>query len=190
MMYLLLLAIMILFPIIYLKFIKKMSYKAIEKELFPKSQGLKKEIIGALALGSALIIGFFALIIVISAIESTASVIGVQNLVINDLKKVSEIVMDELLTNPENFLLTLVIVLFIEEFFFRAFLTTRTGIIPSTILFSIAHIGYGSLAEIIGVFFLGLILAYWFKRNKSIIQNYFGHLIYDIFAIMLYFILG
>ncbi len=165
-----------------------MGNKAIEKELLPKSQGLKKEVIGALALGGALILGYFVLIAAISITEETTHFFGENEVVINDLEKVSEIIMRELTSNPENFLLVLVIVLFIEEFFFRAFLTTKIGIIPSTILFTIAHFGYGSIAEIIGAFFLGLILAYWFKRNNSIIQNYFGHLIYDIFAIMLYFI--
>lgn len=167
-----------------------MKNKSIEKELFPKSQGLKKEVIGSLALAGALIIGFFALIMIMSITEQITTSLSGEKIEINDLEKVSEIVMNNFFSNPQSFLIILVIVVFIEEFFFRAFLTTKIGIIPSTIFFTIAHYGYGSIAEIIGVFFLGLILAYWFKKNKSIIQNYFGHLLYNIFAISLYFIFG
>ncbi|MDD3084112.1 MAG: CPBP family glutamic-type intramembrane protease, partial [Candidatus ainarchaeum sp.] len=78
---------------------------------------------------------------------------------------------------------------FAEEFFFRAFLVKKIGILFSTIIFTFFHLGYESLTQTIGVFFLGLILAYWFKKNNSIIQNYFGHLIYNLIAIILYVII-
>ena len=187
MFYLLILAFMFLFPIIYLKYFKKLSDKKVEAELMPKSQGLKKEIVGSLALFSALFLGFIVIVLAISIVDVTLSFAGIDNVRLNDLDKVEDLVGEEFSSAPENFLIVLVIALFAEEFFFRAFLTQRIGIIPSTILFTLAHYGYGSIAEMIGVFFLGLILAYWFKKNKSMIQNYFGHLFYDLFAILLYF---
>jgi len=188
MLYLLLLGFMIVFPILYLKYVNKMSYKKIEAYLIPKFCGMKKEIVGSIALFSALFLGFIVIILAISFVEVGLELAGFEEIVINDLEKVEEIIGKELLASPENFLIVLVIALFVEEFFFRAFLTQKIGMIPSTILFTIAHYGYGSIAELIGVFFLGFVLAYWFKKNKSLIQNYFGHLLYDLFAIMLYLI--
>jgi membrane protease YdiL (CAAX protease family) len=60
------------------------------------------------------------------------------------------------------------------------------GMVPSNLVFTLLHIGYGSTAELIGVFVLGMILAYWYKRNNSLLQNYLGHLLYDFFAILFY----
>lgn len=179
---------MFVFPVVYLKYFRKLSGKKIEAELMPKFQGLKKEIVGSIALFSALFLGFIVIILAITLVDVTLEIAGFENVKLNDLDKVEDVVGSEFVAAPENFLIVLLVALFAEEFFFRAFLTQRMGMIPSTLLFTLAHYGYGSVAEMIGVFFLGLILAYWFKRNKSLIQNYFGHVLYDLFAIMLYFV--
>lgn len=187
MFYLLLISLLILIPILYLKFVKKYSNKKIEQELLPKSQGLKKEIVGSFALFGALFIGFILIATTINVIDITLEQNGIDFIRLNDLEKVGEVVGENLNRGVENYLLLLVVVLFVEEFFFRAFLQPRIGIFFSTALFTIAHLGYDSIGQTIGVFFLGLVLAYWFKKNKSIIQNYFGHLIYDLVAIMIYY---
>ena len=56
----------------------------------------------------------------------------------------------EITYNLGLFLFTLIVVVFIEEFFFRAFLIPRAGMIPATLIFTFFHYGYGSIAEIIG----------------------------------------
>ena len=167
-------AAMIILPFLWLRAAKEKEWKAILKDLFPKFKGVKKEIIGSLALFGALFIGF----IVISAVLTLAG--------FNDLTKVNDVVQGEASGGAIMFLLSIVIILFIEEFFFRAFLVPRIGIIPSTFFFALAHTGYGSIAEIVGAFFLGLVLAYWYKKNNSLVQNYFGHLLYDLFALAMY----
>lgn len=189
MFYLLIIALLILIPILYLKIIKKYSNKKIEQELLPKNQGLKKEIIGSFALFGALFIGFVLISTTINIIDIALEETGVE-FRLNDLEKVGEVVGENLNRGVENYLILLIIVLFVEEFFFRSFLQPRIGIFFSTILFTIAHLGYDSIGQTIGVFFLGLVLAYWFKKNKSIIQNYFGHLLYDLLAIMIYVFFG
>ena len=170
----------ILIPINWITYFKKKKLREALVELIPKSQSLKKEVLGSIALFSALFIGFIIIANVIAIVDETTGV------PINDLKKVNDVVDAEIQFSLILFLVTVIVVVFIEEFFFRAFLVPRAGMIPATLIFTFFHYGYGSIAEIIGVFFLGLILAYWFKKKKSIIQNYFGHLFYNLLAIVFY----
>ena len=175
---LILLFFMIIFPLFWLRIIKKFNWKKISSELIPYSKkNLKGELVGSLKLFFALLVSFILLSFILTLLG------------LNDLEKVSEIIA----LNMENavfFILIMMVLVFFEEFFFRAFLVNRIGIISSSLLFGFAHFGYASIAEIIGAFALGLLLAYWFKQNKSIIQNYFGHLLYNLFAIALYVLVG
>ncbi len=72
-----------------------------------------------------------------------------------------------------------------EELFFRAFLVEKVGIIVSSLLFALSHVAYGSLAEIIGVFFVGIVLAYIYKKSKSIIPVIAIHFITNLSSILL-----
>jgi len=170
----------VLIPINWVTYFKKKKLREALVELIPKSQSLKKEVLGSIALFSALFIGFILIASVIAIVDETTG------MPINDLEKVNNVIDAEIQFNIGLFLATIIVVVFIEEFFFRAFLVPRAGMIPATLIFTFFHYGYGSIAEIIGVFFLGLILAYWFKKRKSIIQNYFGHLFYNLLAIIFY----
>lgn len=168
---------MIIFPLFWLRIIKKFNWKKIQNELVPYSKDLKGELIGSTKLFFALIIGFILLSIILTFLG------------LNDLERVSEVIA----LNMENavlYIVVMAVLVFFEEFFFRSFLVNRIGMFPSSIIFGLAHIGYLSIAEIIGAFALGLILAYWFKQNKSILQNYLGHLLYNLFAIALYLLVG
>jgi len=60
--------------------------------------------------------------------------------------------------------LGIVIAPFTEELFFRAALLPKTGIVISALLFSLFHITYFSVFEIIAVFILGLVLGMVYKR--------------------------
>jgi hypothetical protein len=66
-----------------------------------------------------------------------------------------------------------------EELFFRATLVPRFGPILSSILFGAVHFTYGSVAEVIGVLFLGLALAFTFQKSKSVIPGMLAHMIYN-----------
>jgi len=174
MLYYLILAFMLLFPILWFRVFKKNSWETTLKTLLPKPKHWKKELLGSIKLFIVLFATFLALSIILQLIG------------INDLNKVDSIVGANIANGAIFYVLLLVIVVFIEEFFFRAFLQNVIGLAPSTIVFTAAHFTYGSIAELIGVFVLGLILAYWYKKNNSIIQNYLGHLFYNAFAIILY----
>ncbi|MFA5049893.1 MAG: type II CAAX endopeptidase family protein [Candidatus Micrarchaeia archaeon] len=71
-----------------------------------------------------------------------------------------------------------------EELFFRGFLTQKFGILPSSIIFSLAHFAYGSYTQIIGTFGMGLILAYIYKDSKSILPCILIHFLYNLSAIL------
>lgn len=70
-----------------------------------------------------------------------------------------------------------------EEVFFRGFLVKRIGIIPSTVFFAAMHVGYGSIAEIVGAFVLGLILSYAISKNGTVLPNIVAHIFYNLFAV-------
>ncbi len=174
MLYYLILAFMIIFPFFYHRIILKNTPKQTAKNLLPKPGKWTKEFAGSIKLFLLLFSAFIILSIILQAAG------------INDLHKVDDIVGQNIAQDTPYFMFSIIIVVLIEEFFFRAFLQKAAGIIPSTILFALAHYTYGSIAEIIGVFALGLILAYWYKKHNSLMQNYMGHFLYNAAAIILY----
>jgi uncharacterized protein len=68
---------------------------------------------------------------------------------------------------------------FLEEWFFRGFLTPRIGVIFSSLLFALGHIAYGSIIEIIGAFVLGIFLARAYQKTGNILPNVFAHVLYN-----------
>ena len=83
------------------------------------------------------------------------------------------------------FILIIFIGVFVEEFFFRTFLIDRFGIFISTLFFALMHSSYGSWFELIGAFVLGLILAYWWRRDREFYVLVIGHFIYNLFIILI-----
>jgi membrane protease YdiL (CAAX protease family) len=79
-----------------------------------------------------------------------------------------------------------------EELFFRGFLQNRGGILFTSVIFTLSHIVYSSIYEIVAAVLFSLIMGYAVKRTKdlgfavgmhftnnffvAIIVNYFPHL--------------
>ncbi|MDO8538647.1 MAG: CPBP family intramembrane metalloprotease [archaeon] len=99
---------------------------------------------------------------------------------LNDLVKVDEVIQEILTLSPILIIYLLVVRVLAEEVFFRGFLVNKIGIIPSSIVFGLAHVGYGSIAQVIGAGLLGLVLAYTFKKNQNLIPNIVAHSIYNL----------
>jgi membrane protease YdiL (CAAX protease family) len=74
-----------------------------------------------------------------------------------------------------------------EELFFRAFLTPRLGIFPSSILFALIHAAYGSIAELTGAFFLGLVLATAYSRLKDPLPCIIAHALFNALSVSIMF---
>ncbi len=79
----------------------------------------------------------------------------------------------------------LIVRVFAEEFFFRAFLVPRVGVILSSIFFGLVHLGYGSVGEAIGAAVLGGILAIAYNEKRQIVPNFVAHFLYNAFAVMM-----
>ena len=167
---------MLLIPVIFLDLLLILSPMAyfVAKKLNPlKELGFKKIPLKDFLKKFFLI--YLNLMIFSIIIAAFATVIG-----INDLVKVEEAVQEILNLSPIFIAYLLVIRVLAEEIFFRGFLVNKFGIIPSSLLFGVAHIGYGSIAQIIGAFILGMILAYAFKKNQNLYPNIVSHTAYNL----------
>jgi len=75
----------------------------------------------------------------------------------------------------------------VEEAFFRGFLQKRIGLIASTLLFAVAHAGYGQPMLLVGVTFISLIIGTTFYRTKNLIPGIIAHGVFD--AVQLFVII-
>ena len=75
----------------------------------------------------------------------------------------------------------------VEEAFFRGWLQKRIGLIASTVLFALAHAGYGQPFLLIGVALISLVIGVTFYRTKNIIPGVIAHGVFD--AVQLFVII-
>lgn len=73
-----------------------------------------------------------------------------------------------------------------EELLFRSFLVPRLGIIPSALLFGLAHYSYMSTfgVEMIAAFIFGTIAGYIFKKTGSAYPGIFAHIAINSIAVL------
>lgn len=67
----------------------------------------------------------------------------------------------------------------IEEAFFRGWLQKRIGLIASTILFALAHSGFGQPLLLIGVAMISLVIGVTFYRTKNLLPGIIAHGVFD-----------
>jgi membrane protease YdiL (CAAX protease family) len=67
----------------------------------------------------------------------------------------------------------------VEEAFFRAFLQTRLGWIPSTLLFAIAHASYGMPTLVVGVFVISLVIGKSLEDTGRLLPCIVAHGVFD-----------
>ncbi len=72
----------------------------------------------------------------------------------------------------------------IEEIFFRGFLAEKIGMVPSSLLFGLAHFAYGSITQLAGTFLIGLIMAYIYKKGRSVVPCMALHGLFNLAAIL------
>ena len=82
-----------------------------------------------------------------------------------------------------------------EELIFRGYLLSRLqllindtyhSIVISAILFSIAHYNYGTMKQLLGTFFIGLVLAFYYNKYRNIKVLIVCHFLWDYFAFILF----
>jgi len=129
-------------------------------------------------------ISFFGFLIITAVIISSLFVYGGYE---EDVEKVSSTLKE---IDFFSVLLVLIVGSIVEEIFFRGYLQRKTNIWIATFIFAYFHIVYGSLSEIVGAFFLGLILGYAYNRTKNLFVPTFSHLAYNILIVYLIFWVG
>ena len=156
-------------PIAFLVSRKRNLKKALQELGFVKINGL------SLLKKSFLL--FVALIVASFTLSIALGFFGLDdlNLVSETIERVSPII--------PLFLMIVILRVISEEIFFRGFLVEKIGIVASSGIFALFHIGYGSIAEIIGAFVLGLILAKAFQLNKNLYPNILAHAAYNAIAL-------
>ncbi len=123
-------------------------------------------------------IGFFSIIILTMVLNLVMPYLfGIQD---------SDKIVDKVSTLPTYLLFFAFLVApFTEELFFRAFLSSRFGMIASSVLFSFSHFAYGSIIEIVGTFVLGMFFCIIYKYSKSIVPCIAIHFLYNLVSLIL-----
>ncbi len=152
------------------------------KDLIEKL-GFNGSILRALFYSIALLVPLFVLYVTLVVI---AFFLG-----LND----SQMVVDKVLELPLYLMFYAVLVApFVEEIFFRSFLvkfinnklnSVLLSSFLATLLFSLAHISYGSVFELLGTFFMGYALYVSFRISKDIKVAIIIHMIINFLSLTL-----
>ncbi len=125
------------------------------------------------------ILGFILTLIVLNLINL---IIIKTNMIKDDTHKVTEIIQKQ---SFGDLIIMCYLAGVVEEIFFRGFLQNKIGLIPSTILFTYLHMGYGSIVEIIGVFIISIILGLIYKiSGKRIYPVILIHFFFDLISVV------
>ena len=75
----------------------------------------------------------------------------------------------------------------VEEAFFRGWLQKRIGLIASTVMFALAHSGFGQPLLLVGVALISLVIGFTFYRTRNLSPGIIAHGIFD--AVQLFVII-
>jgi membrane protease YdiL (CAAX protease family) len=82
-------------------------------------------------------------------------------------------------------LLVIAIAMTVEEGFFRAFLQTRIGWIPSSVLFALGHAGYGLPMMLFSVFVISLVIGWELRRRGRLLPCIVAHGVFDAIQLLI-----
>ena len=125
---------------------------------------------------------FFALVFLSVVLSFTLNLFQA-----NDLEAVAREVSKIGAISPLLLAYLLIVRVSAEEVLFRGYLVKRVGIGWSSALFAAVHVFYGSFAEVLGAFVLGLVLAFKFRQIKNIYPLIAAHMLYNLFALWILF---
>jgi membrane protease YdiL (CAAX protease family) len=127
--------------------------------------------------------------VIIFVLSFILQILGVSS---TDLSNVTDL---DFLSPPVLFVLVAVIPV-AEEIFFRGFLLEKIesfagqniAIVTTSILFGIAHMGYGKIFPVIMPMIMGLLLAYIVIKTKNLFASIFAHVTFNVTVIIIYFL--
>jgi membrane protease YdiL (CAAX protease family) len=73
----------------------------------------------------------------------------------------------------------------VEEAFFRAFLQTRIGWIPSSLLFALGHASYGMPMLMVGVFLISLVIGWSLRQTGRLLPCVVAHGFFDAIQLLI-----
>lgn len=73
----------------------------------------------------------------------------------------------------------------VEEAFFRAFLQTRIGWIPASLLFALGHASYGMPMLMVGVFLISLVIGWSLRRTGRLLPCIVAHGFFDAIQLLI-----
>jgi len=73
----------------------------------------------------------------------------------------------------------------VEEGFFRAFLQTRIGWIPSSLLFALGHASYGLPLLMVSVFIISLIIGWTLRQTGRLLPCIIAHGVFDAIQLLI-----
>ena len=76
-------------------------------------------------------------------------------------------------------LLVILSAMTVEEAFFRGWLQKRVGLLVSTVIFALAHSGYGQMLMLIGITAISLVIGFTFYRTRNLIPCVVAHGVFD-----------
>jgi len=82
-------------------------------------------------------------------------------------------------------LVVIAVAMTVEEGFFRAFLQTRIGWIPSSILFALGHAGYGLPMMLFSVFVISLVIGWALQRTGRLLPCIVAHGVFDAIQLLI-----
>jgi len=131
------------------------------------------------------VVGFALIFVVLPVLAAILYYYG-----LDDQQAITDIVVDLPLYIV---LMAIVVAPLTEELLFRALLINKISeytksaalaIIVSSMVFSLFHVSYGSVVEVVGVFTVGLIFGFVYWKSQSVIPPMFIHLVYNFLSIM------
>jgi membrane protease YdiL (CAAX protease family) len=73
----------------------------------------------------------------------------------------------------------------VEEAFFRGWLQKRVGLIASTVVFAIAHVGYGQPFMLVGITVISLVIGVTFYYTRRLLPCIIAHGVFDLVQIFI-----
>ncbi len=172
---------LILIPIFWYMFVNNLSFKQSLKKMRLTLENIDIAFLWAV-LSIIIIFGIFFIV------ELILIVLGFNP---DELGNIQDL---EGLFSPVSLFLLIAIQPVAEEIFFRGFLLEKVevfagkyiAIISTSILFGIAHLGYGKLYPAVFPIIIGLIFAFIVLKTKNLYASIFAHIFFNVISFGLY----
>lgn len=165
------LAILVLPPLFYVAFVGEGGPRAAWRALGLRSEGA----------GRAILVGFGIALLCILALALAGGLLQGFDVSVPENERALEIARSITLAGALGISVGAAIS---EEIFFRGFLQPRVGVLLQAALFSVAHLSYVSLVEIVVTFALGLLFGLAYKATRNLWTPIAAHFLFNLIMLV------